>query len=73
MYKFEVIEKKTGKVPDITQIALTEKWASNLVYCDLEGFFISQNGSLVLADECGNFTYCPIDRFEIRFMKMESE
>lgn len=65
MIEFEIIDKKTGKYPDVEEICLKEDWAYNLIYCDIEGFAITEDGSLVLLDECGNVAYCPIDRFEI--------
>lgn len=64
---FEVIDLKTGKEPDLKEIVLNEDWAKELVWCDMEGFYIGQDGQLILADECGNFAYCPSDRFKIVF------
>jgi hypothetical protein len=63
--KFHVIDKKTGEEADTYDIARNENWAKGLIYCDMEGFFIGEDGTLVLLDECGNWTYCPEDRFEI--------
>jgi hypothetical protein len=63
--KFTVIDKKTGKEPDESEIALTEDWAKDLIYCDMEGFAIQQDGTLILMDECGKFVYCPEDRFRV--------
>ena len=67
MTMFKVIDKKTGKEADVEEIALHEDWAKGLVYCDIEGFAITEDGELILADECGKFAYCPVDRFEIQF------
>lgn len=64
---FEVIDNITGKEPDLEQIALTEEWANGLIYCDMEGFYIGDDGTLILADECGGIAYCPVDRFTIRW------
>ena len=64
---FKIIDKKTGKEADTYKIALKEDWAKNLIYCDMEGFAIEEDGTLVLMDECGNVAYCPADRFEIVF------
>lgn len=66
---FKVIDKKTGKEADTYKIALKEDWAKCLVYCDIEGFALTEDGVLVLMDECGNVAYCPDDRFEIAFEK----
>ena len=63
--KVLVIDKKTGKEADIYNIALKEEWAKNLIYCDMQGFAIQEDGTLVLLDECNNMAYCPLDRFEI--------
>lgn len=62
---FDVIDKKTGEYPDLEYIALHEEWAKGLIYCDMEGFAIEEDGTLLLLDECGNAAYCPDDRFEI--------
>ena len=68
---FIVIDKRTGKEPIFDHNHLfKEKWfkASPLVWCDLEGWFIGEDGSLVLLDECGNYAYPPYDRFEVIFI-----
>ena len=44
-------------------IALNEDWAKHLCYCDMEGFAIQEDGTLILTDECGKFAYCPEGRF----------
>jgi len=62
---FTVIDKQTGKRPDMESIARNEEWAKGLMADDMEGFALEDDGDLVLMDECGNFTYCPRDRFEI--------
>jgi hypothetical protein len=67
--QFTVIDKKTGKYPDLVEIALKEEWAKDLMYCDMEGFALYEDGSLILMDECGQYAYCPEDRFEIHIEK----
>lgn len=62
---FHVIDILTGKEADPYDIALNENWAKDLMYCDMEGFAIEEDGSLILVDECGRFEYCPIGRFEV--------
>lgn len=64
---FRVIDKKTGKEANPERIARKEEWAEGLLYCDMDGFAIMEDGSLILMDECGNFRYCPEDRFEIEW------
>ena len=65
--KFKVFDDKTGKEADTYEIALHEEWARNLVYCDMEGFAITEDGDLILTDECGNFVYCDTERFKVVF------
>ena len=62
---FSVVDIRTGEYPDVEKIALNEGWAKGLVYCDIEGFFINEDGTLCLADECGNYAYCPHGMFKI--------
>lgn len=70
--EFDVVDTKTGQYPDWEHIARTEDWADGLVYCDIDGIAILEDGSLILLDECGNCVPCPRDRFEIcRPTKME--
>ena len=66
--EFYVIDKRTGKEPifDHNHI-FKEKWfkESGLIWCDIEGWYISEDGTLVLVDDCGKVAYPPIDRFDI--------
>ena len=64
---FAVIDNETGKEADPHQIANDEEWADSLIYCDIEGFALLENGSLILLDECGNYEVCPADRFTVVF------
>ena len=64
-HPFYVFHKKTGKEADVYEIALNEDWAKHLMYCDMDGFAIDQDGTLILIDECGQLAYCPSGRFEI--------
>lgn len=69
MIEFTVIDNKTGEYPDLWEIALKEDWAKHLMYCDMEGFAITEDGTLILLDECGGVAYCPEDRFTVIFAK----
>lgn len=66
--RFRVIDRETGEEADTEKIALSEDWAKRLVYCDIEGFAILEDGCLVLLDECGSCVYCPYNRFEVEFL-----
>ena len=67
--KFVVIDKETGKEADLYEIVMKsyneESWAKDLVFCDLEGWAIQDDGTLIVCDECGTFAYPPQERFEI--------
>lgn len=63
--KFTVIDNITGEYPDCEQIALKEDWAKGLIYCDIDGFYIGEDGALILMDDCGNARWCPEDRFYV--------
>lgn len=63
---FRVIDRKTGKEADPSEIARKESWAQNLIGSDMEEFFLGEYGALILADECGNYVFCDGERFEVQ-------
>lgn len=64
---FTIIDNKTGEYPDCEKIALKEDWAKHLIYCDIDGFYIGEAGTLVLVDDCGNAAFPPGDRFTVKW------
>lgn len=66
MPEFEVIDNRTGGYPDCEKIALTEEWAKHLIYCDIDCFAITEDGDLILIDDCNNVAYPPSDRFTVK-------
>ena len=59
---FKIIDKRTGKEPTqrvINNIARK----GELIERDIAGFFVGEDGGLILADECGNYTYMNSMRF----------
>ena len=68
---FIVIDNETGKEADEYEIALHEDWANSLCYCDMDGFALMHDGTLILMDECGKFEYCPSGRFTIVWQEKE--
>lgn len=62
---FSVIDKTTGEYPDVVKIARTEDWAKHLMWMDISGFALFEDGGLYLMDDCGNTACCPHGRFEI--------
>lgn len=69
---FDVFDTITGETADIEQIALKEEWAQDLVYCDMEGWMLDQDGNLSLHDECGGIAYPPDpERFVVHMFEGE--
>ena len=62
---FTVIDTKTGEEADEYEIALHEDWAKHLCYCDMEGWAIENDGTLLLVDECGRCAYADRERFKV--------
>lgn len=62
---FIVIDNTTGEEADTYNIALHEDWAKHLCYCDMEGWAIEDDGTLLLVDECGRFAYADRERFKV--------
>jgi hypothetical protein len=67
---FTVIDTATGREPDLEKI-LMEDWARTLVYSDMDGFVIEDEGALLLADECGNYVIPPPGRFKVEFPEIK--
>ena len=61
---FKVIDIKTGKEPTDKVISNIAK-EGGLIIADIDQFFVGEDGSLVLADDCGNITYCDMERFKV--------
>lgn len=65
---FDVWDSTTGDLADIEEIALKEDWAKGLIYCDMEGWMLDQDGNLSLHDECGGIAYPPDpERFVVQW------
>lgn len=61
---FKVIDTKTGKEPTSRVVDNIAK-KGGLMRMDIDQFFVGEDGSLVLADDCGNSTYCDTKRFKV--------
>lgn len=58
---FKIIDIRTGKEPSqrvINNIARK----GGLIEHDIAGFFVGSDGGLILADECGHYTYVNTNR-----------
>ena len=61
---FKVIDNTTGKEPDFENI-FGEEWTDDLVTCDIDQFAVTEDGHLILIDDCDNLVYCPDGRYTI--------
>lgn len=60
---FRIIDKKIGKQPTARVIQNIAKKGGLIVY-DIDQFFIGEDGSIILMDDCGNSCYCDPKRFK---------
>ena len=61
---FKIIDNKTGKEPNFENIC-HENWTEHLLKNDIDQFAVTEDGKIILIDDCGNMVYCPKDRFTI--------
>lgn len=61
---FKVIDNKTGKEPTSKLINNIAK-KGGLFWLDIDQFYVGEDGSLILVDDCGNITYCDTTRFRV--------
>jgi len=61
---FKVIDAKTGKEPTSRVIDNIAR-KGGLMTMDIDQFFVGEDGSLVLVDDCRNMTYCDSERFKV--------
>ena len=70
---FTVHDRVTGEeVTDLQALALKEPWAKYLIYCDIEGWAIQPDGTLMLLDETGQWAYVPEERYEVRWRRRDA-
>lgn len=65
--KVFVVKNRDGSTPNLEQIAITESWAKDLVYCDIGGFVMDEEGNLALTDDTNAIAYAPQGRFSVVF------
>jgi hypothetical protein len=66
--QFRVIDTTTGKEPTEEVIFQLAK-QGNLVYCDIDGFYIGEDGEICLMDDCGNATWLDVERFKVEVLR----
>lgn len=61
---FKVIDTKTGKEPTSRVVDNIAK-KGGLMRMAIDQFFVGEDGSLVLVDNCDNITYVDTERFKV--------
>lgn len=62
---FEVLNAHTGKPftqDELRKIAREHR----LIYCDIDQFYVGEDGQVVLIDDCGNVTWMNMDDVIVR-------
>ena len=64
MIRFKVIDITTGREVSSEKIDKIAK-ENELMDMDIDQFYIGEDGTLILADDCGNTAYCDIENQEV--------
>lgn len=64
MTLFKIIDRKTGKEPTDRVIAAQAR-LGQLITCDIDGFYVNEDGQIILVDDCGNCTWLDMNRFKV--------
>lgn len=69
---FTIIDKDTGR--EVSERVM-RKIAKNggLMEMDIDQFAVTEDGNIILLDDCGNSTYCIQGAFEIRIDDVEED
>lgn len=64
MELFKIIDRKTGKEPT-DRVITAQARSGNLIPCDIDGFYVGEDGQIILVDDCGNCTWLDMSRFKV--------
>ena len=64
MMLFKIIDRKTGKEPT-DKVITAQARLGNLIPRDIDGFYVGEDGQIILVDDCGNCTWVDMSRFEV--------
>lgn len=64
MTLFKIIDRKTGKEPT-DRVIVAQARLGNLITCDIDGFYVNEDGQIILVDDCGNCTWLDVNRFKV--------
>ena len=71
MTLFKIIDRKTGKEPTYRVVKNIAK-RGGLMEMDIDGFYVSEDGLIVLVDDCGNATWVDMGRFKVEVQDADS-
>ena len=66
--KFKVIDATTGKVPTDEVICEIAR-KGHLISCDIDDFYVSGDGQIILVDDCGNAAWVDREKFKVEMEK----
>ena len=69
---FKIIDKKTGKEPTSRVLHNIAK-KHGLMEMDIDQFFVGEDGTIVLADDCCRMAYVDMNRFEVVVEALEQQ
>jgi len=61
---FRIIDNKTGKEPTDRVISNIAR-KGGLMEMDIDGFYVDEDGQIILVDDCGNCTWVDAKRFKV--------
>ncbi len=61
---FTVTDPETGQYPDDV---IMEDWAYELPGFEVDRFAVTEDGDLIVIDDCGKVCKCPPDRYKVSF------
>ena len=71
MALFKIIDRKTGKEPT-DEVITAQARLGNLIPCDIDGFYVGEDGEIILVDDCGNCTWLDMSRFKVEMQNEAS-
>jgi hypothetical protein len=66
-------EIKNADGSDIDYEKLGQKYKDQLIYCDIDGFYIGEDGQLILMDDCGSYVWVERKDYQIRLLPDKPE
>lgn len=64
MTLFKIIDRKTGKEPT-DRVINAQARLGNLIPRHIDGFYVGEDGEIILVDDCGKCTWLDMSRFEV--------